>query len=262
MPVDVSKQYKTSKNLRTRANLHRTYANKSWFNWACGQAGFKAGSNIADIGCGTGWFWDQNQNALPSGLFVSLLDQSAQMVAEAQETLGKLSAITQVSGHVEIAEALPFEDASFDFVMALHMVYHLSDPDKALNEMRRILRPDGKVMIAINDSSNLKKVYELNSQVFDVAPVDPSTVMAPPAKVAAMLAQRFDKITQLIYEDVYAIENAEVIFSTLTSYPPGSNATEEQQAQLISTIGERLEQSGGIIRSPHKVLLFIAENPR
>ncbi|EEA95269.1 putative methyltransferase protein [Pseudovibrio sp. JE062] len=262
MSVDVTQQYKTSSNLRTRANLHRRYANKNWFEWAYKHMGFRENSKIADIGCGTGWFWTANQHVLPNGLDVSLLDQSAQMVAEAKGALEALSAVQRVSGYVEKAEAIPFEDASCDMVMAMHMVYHLSDPDKAMDEMQRILKPDGQLVISLNSPSNLKQIYEINSRVFDVAPVDPSTVIAPPADVAGQLQQRFNSISLLTYKDIYEIDDAETVFATLTSYPPGNEATEAQQTQLRAEISKSLEEHHGVMSSPHEVLLLVAQEPK
>ncbi|GHB24188.1 hypothetical protein GCM10007094_10290 [Pseudovibrio japonicus] len=259
MSVDVAKQYKTSSNLRTRANLHRRYANTSWFSWAGERMGFSEGCTVADIGCGAGWFWASNQHQLPDGLEVSLVDQSEQMVAEAKAALSKLSAIKQVAGYVNQAEAMPFEDASFDVVIAMHMVYHLSDPDKALDEMRRILKPGGRLVITLNSAADLKQVYELNSRVFDVSPITPSVVMAPPEEVEARLAQRFQSVSKLTYQDIYAIDDVETVFATLTSYPPGNEASDAQQAQLRAEITKRLEEHDGVMHTPHEMLMLIAE---
>ncbi|MGG9998877.1 class I SAM-dependent methyltransferase [Pseudovibrio ascidiaceicola] len=262
MSVDVSQQYKTSSNLKTRANLHRRYANKNWFEWAFKQMELQENDKIADVGCGTGWFWTANQHRLPTGLEVSLLDQSAQMIAEAEEALVKLPAIKQVTTCVEQAEAIPFEDASFDVVMAMHMVYHLSDTDKAMDEMRRILKPGGRLIITLNSPTNLQQVYELNSRVFDVAPIDPSVVIAPPNKIAERLQHRFNTLSLQTYKDVYAIDDTETVFSTLTSYPPGNEATPQQQEQLMGEITRKLEEHNGTMHTPHEVLMFVAGGPR
>ena len=45
--------------------------------------------------------------------------------------------------------ALPFADASFDLVIAAHVLEHLPEPVAALAEMRRVLRPGGWVVICI-----------------------------------------------------------------------------------------------------------------
>lgn len=258
----VTEQYKTSTNLNSRANLHRRYASKNWFRWVGERTGFTAGDQILDVGCGTGWFWEANESCLPEGLKVSLLDQSEAMVSEARTRLRQLPILGEVTGHVERAEALPFPENSFDVVMAMHVIYHLTDPVKALDEMLRVLKPEGTLLITINSNSNLREIYEFNSRVFDVEPCDPSTLLAPPEEVAAHLRQHFSSVTQLTYDDIYAIDDAKVVFSTLTSYPPGNEASEEQKTELLDVIEQGLAQAGGILRSPHEVLLYVAEAPQ
>jgi ubiquinone/menaquinone biosynthesis C-methylase UbiE len=41
------------------------------------------------------------------------------------------------------AQALPFRDASFDAVIANHMLYHVPDISRSLGEVRRVLKPSG-----------------------------------------------------------------------------------------------------------------------
>lgn len=45
------------------------------------------------------------------------------------------------------AQALEFEDASFDVIYSFHALEHIADPDKALFEMRRVLRDDGTYLV-------------------------------------------------------------------------------------------------------------------
>src|SRR5205807_7355688 len=47
------------------------------------------------------------------------------------------------------AEALPYEDASFDLVTGLDVVEHLDDDLSGLREMRRVLRPGGRALLFV-----------------------------------------------------------------------------------------------------------------
>lgn len=47
------------------------------------------------------------------------------------------------------ATALPFPDASFDLVLATDIIEHVDDDAAALREMRRVLKPDGRVLITV-----------------------------------------------------------------------------------------------------------------
>ncbi|MBI5192843.1 MAG: class I SAM-dependent methyltransferase [Nitrospirae bacterium] len=60
-----------------------------------------------------------------------------------------------------IAEQLPFADSSIDYALMVNVICFLSDPLTALNEVRRILKPDGCIIIAIIDKeSQLGRKYE------------------------------------------------------------------------------------------------------
>ena len=59
------------------------------------------------------------------------------------------------------AEELPFDDESFDFVVMVTTICFLRDPLQALQEVRRILKPRGRIIIGMIDKdSPLGKDYE------------------------------------------------------------------------------------------------------
>ena len=96
------------------------------------QAAVGSGKRVLDLGCRSGaltrHFLDGNE--------VFGLDVDAAALAKAAE-LG----IEPVEANVE--EPLPFEDASFDAVVAGELFEHLQFPDALVAEIRRVLRPGG-----------------------------------------------------------------------------------------------------------------------
>jgi SAM-dependent methyltransferase len=54
----------------------------------------------------------------------------------------------------DLCAPLPFEDASFDLVYANFVVEHLDDPAAALQEWRRVLRPNGSLILLTSNSAN------------------------------------------------------------------------------------------------------------
>ena len=79
------------------------------------------------------------------GVPVTALEPSPEMLARAAQRQheGNLR-FPLVCG---IAEALPFPDATFDRVLCESVIDHLAHPPRALAEMRRVLKPDGRLLV-------------------------------------------------------------------------------------------------------------------
>ncbi len=75
----------------------------------------------------------QQRGELPEKLDLTLSDFSPGMVQEAVERCQPLP-FASVTGQQADASALPFEDGSFDAVIAMHMLYHLPDPSGELQK--------------------------------------------------------------------------------------------------------------------------------
>jgi len=98
----------------------------------------RPGDRVLDACCGTG---DLAVAALEAGATVTGLDFSERMLERARS---KSSEIEWIQGD---AEKLPFEDASFDAATVGFGVRNLADLERGLAELRRVLRPDGRVAI-------------------------------------------------------------------------------------------------------------------
>ena len=107
--------------------------------WA---AAIARGKDVLDAGCGVGY--GIGILASCGAKSITGIDVSAEAVEEATAGFG-----AQAEAVVEgtLAE-LPFDDASFDLVLCFEVIEHLEDADKALGELRRVLRPDGVLIVS------------------------------------------------------------------------------------------------------------------
>jgi SAM-dependent methyltransferase len=103
-------------------------------------AGVRAGMRVLDVACGPGFV---SAAAAARGAGVTGLDFSAAMIAEARR---RNPSITFRNG---VAEALPFEKASFDAVVMNFGLLHLARPDAAIAEAHRVLRPGGRYALTV-----------------------------------------------------------------------------------------------------------------
>jgi SAM-dependent methyltransferase len=104
----------------------------------------RAGARVLDLGCGGGHV---GFNVAPHVAAVVAYDLSADMLAAVAQTAAQrgLANLTTQRGAVE---ALPFPDASFDFVLARFTTHHWHDVAAGLREARRVLKPDGQAAFA------------------------------------------------------------------------------------------------------------------
>ena len=107
-----------------------------------GLADVTSGERAVDIGCGTGIYVLELARR---GLRVVGVDSSLEMIAIAREKCREAGlASLWVCGS---AEALPFRSASADLALAVTSLCFVSHSDRAIEEMRRVITLDGRVVL-------------------------------------------------------------------------------------------------------------------
>jgi SAM-dependent methyltransferase len=156
--------YRDASNLNARAELHRRYSTHRtpWQRWIWDQFHLPAACRVLDIGCGPGGLWSQNRERVPAGWEIVLADFSRGMVQKARQSLG---ARLTVRYAVADAQALPFADAHFEAVIANQVLYHVPDRARTLSEIRRVLRPGGRLYAATCGHNYLRELRERLAQV-------------------------------------------------------------------------------------------------
>jgi SAM-dependent methyltransferase len=106
-------------------------------------AGDVAGRRILDAGCGSGAL---SVALRDRGAVVTGIDASAGMLALARRRLGD-----DVALHVvDLSDRLPFDDGAFDDVVASLVLHYLEDWGPTLAELRRVLRPGGRLIASVD----------------------------------------------------------------------------------------------------------------
>lgn len=125
---------------------------KEFFDDSLGEAVVQSaritrGSLVVDVGCGTGFLTEKAARAAgPKGRVVGV-DISKEMLSKAGENLRKLE-LRNVEFRIGDAQRIPLDDNSAGAVIGNMILHHCPDPETAVKEMTRIVKPNGRIAIS------------------------------------------------------------------------------------------------------------------
>lgn len=126
---------------------------RHWGPVLCDAANIAPGQCVLDVACGTGALTVAVAERVSPGGAAFGLDANPEMLAVARR---KHAGIEWHDGR---AESLPFADASFDAVVSQFGLMFFDDRVAALREMQRVLRPGGKLAVAVCDALECSPGY-------------------------------------------------------------------------------------------------------
>jgi ubiquinone/menaquinone biosynthesis C-methylase UbiE len=143
--------------------------------WACS----RASGDVLEVAVGTGL----NLDAYPQSVRLTGIDLSEQMLAIATTRAAELG--RDVELRQGDAHALPFADATFDTVVCTFGLCAIPDIDAALDEMTRVLRPGGKLILVdhVASSSRIARGIQRTLEVITVPMASEHFLRRPRTKV-------------------------------------------------------------------------------
>jgi len=260
-------QYNSEKNLNARQALHKGFSTNKygWENWVFDQYMFNPKDRVIEFGCGNGTIWTNNKNKLPKDIKVIMTDLSEGML---QTTKDNLLGVEQVIDYsVMDIQNIKYEDSSFDYAIANHMLYHVPNRDLAISEISRILKADGTFYSTTNSIYNMKEFKDIVEN-FDSRLDFISFSVAKEFGLengAEQLTKHFDSVETLVYEDSLHITEAKPLVDYVLSLEGHINIKEIMTESRVEDFYKYLEDMilrEGSIDISKKGGMFIAKKPK
>jgi ubiquinone/menaquinone biosynthesis C-methylase UbiE len=171
-------------------------------NWACSQAH----GDVLEVAVGTGL----NLHAYPPDVRLTGIELSEGMLALARARAGDLGRdVELLNGD---AQALPFTDAAFDTVVCTFGLCVIPDIDAALDEMTRVLRPNGKLILVdhVASSSRIARGVQRATELITVPMAGEHFLRRPLTKILdrPFVIERSERFKLGLIERLVALKKA------------------------------------------------------
>ena len=127
----------------THGDARQLVPGRSWAAWARALGHLLPPLDVADVGCGEGYLTLEAARWARSVIGIDRSDE----VLERARALAARRRVTNVQWKKGDLARLPLRDASIDVALLSQSLHHAADPEDALAEAVRVLRPGGRVLL-------------------------------------------------------------------------------------------------------------------
>jgi SAM-dependent methyltransferase len=221
-------QYRDDSNLRARIDLHKRFSTSAepWHRWVFDRLDLPRDADVLEVGCGPAELWRANRERIPAGWRITLVDLSEGMLDAARGWFGDRAEYV-----VADVQNLPFEDESFDACVANHMLYHVADRSRALGELARVLRQDGRLFAATNGEGHLREIRALTPRR-ELWSVDFRLENG-----GEQIGEQFADVRVELFPDALEVTAVEPLVAFVRSFTEDVDGVEERVREVIERQG-------------------------
>ena len=254
---ELLQQYIDSSNLDASVKLQDRFSSNrhGWYKWTFNNIKLNKKYKVLEIGCGNGALWSKNIDLLDKDINITLTDVCEDMVNNAKKNLSDYSDVFDF----EIVDPnnIPFEDESFDLVIANHILFYMKDLDKVLKEIKRVLKVGGHFYSSTIDSNNMKELESL-MKGFN------SNIKISEEKISSkfgmengqeILSKHFSQTKRYLYEDKLVINDSKGILEYIYSIPGNIiELIDTKKKDFEKYIDSNINKNGNIYITNNQVL--------
>ena len=240
-------QYKDAGNLNARIEVHQRFSTnpQGWFNWIFDTLiKLPAESKILELGCGAGTMWKECADRIPAGWVVTLTDLSDGMLDAAWRNLvplGRSFKFEQMD-----AQSIPYGDKTFDVVIANHVLFHVPDREKALAEIKRVLKDDGHLITTTVGNTHMQEMYQWLKRVNSNERPDMFSNPFTLENGLEQLQNVFSQVKMSRYADSLHVTEIDLLIAFIRSSIGAVDLSEEKLGELRKDLSAILEKEGRI----------------
>ena len=248
----VKAQYSTSDSLNIRKAFHELYSTNSqgYGNWIVSNYEITSGDRVLELGCGNGDIWLGHDDIISRCQKLYLSDLSPGMLKAAKENLDERD---NIEYSIVDIQNIPFADNDFDVIIANSMLYHVKDLEKAIHEVRRVLKDKGVFYCATLGENNfvetLAEWFKLGGESF--MPNHNFTLQ----NGKQILDTVFAEVELRFYEDSLHITDIDDLINYLKSLNSLKTINDLPEVKIRKILSDHSEN--GIIDLPKEYGMFI-----
>jgi len=149
--------------LSIRIEAHKRYSNFSMEDWIKQNITFHEGDAILDLGCGSGNLFPLYSDKLGERGTIVGIDQNTVLLEKARDIKVNTSIVLL---NLDINQPLPLIKEDFDHVISTFAIYYVDEPKDVLEEIKRVLKKTGDLILIGPTDKNASELYEFNKSIF------------------------------------------------------------------------------------------------
>jgi len=240
-------QYKDAGNLNARIEVHQRFSTnpQGWFNWIFDTlVKLPAESKIFELGCGAGTMWKECASRIPAGWVITLTDLSDGMLDAAWRNLvplGRGFKFEQMD-----AQSISYGDRTFDIVIANHVLPHVPDREKAMRDIKRVLKDDGHLIATTIGKDHMQEVYQWLKRVNTNERPDMFSNPFTLENGLQQLQNVFSQVKKSQYVDNLQVTEIDPLIAYIRSSIGAVDLSEDKLGELKKDLAAILEKEGRI----------------
>ncbi len=247
----------TSSDLLKRIDIHQQYGSRDIDAWMLDVLKPQAGCRILDVGCGAGKqcfvFWD----ALQGRAEITGGDVSPELLATARAANSRTGDTIKFT-ELDFNRRFPFGDAGFDLLSCCFAIYYAASAPFTIGEMRRMLRPGGRLFTTGPMPENKRLFYDIIREATGrpIPPMPGSSRYA--SEILDEIRRHFSRVDVQVFENPLVFESIEPFLAYTraslsedrrlwTSLFQGKDEFEQVIGQIAAASAARLQRDGKLV---------------